>query len=201
MKILKSITNRKDIIGDVEREKRINITLAYLIIVLITSLPLLTDFLLCGTKLSHQLIRIEALKNGLQQYGLHLWAKPEWIHPTGLSFAFYYGDTFLYIPAVLNLLGFSVQASYSLFLILINIVTVLVAYKVFEKIFIDKYAGILGTALYSASIYRMFLLYGEAEVGEVLSLIFLPVVLYGCYLLFCDENTKWSYFWIAIGLS
>lgn len=201
MKFFESIRNKNETIGEAEREKRTNIALACAIIVLISSLPLLTDFLLCGTKLSYQLIRIEALKNGLEQYGLHLWVKPEWINPSGLSFAHYYGDTFLYIPAVLNLMGLGIQASYRVFLILINIVTVLVAYKVFEKIFADKYVGVLGSALYSASVYRMFLLYGEAELGEVVALIFLPIVLYGCYLLYFDDSAKWSYLWIAVGLS
>lgn len=200
MKIIKSVRNQSNIVNVAEREMRVNITLACCIIAFITCLPLLTDFLLCGTKLSYQLIRIEALKNGLQQYGLHLWAKPEWIHPSGLSFVFYYGDTFLYIPAVLNLLGFSVQASYQLFLVLINVMTVWVSYKVFATLFSDKYVGVLGAALYSASIYRMFLLYGEAELGEVLALAFLPIVLYGCYMLFMDES-RWAYLWIAIGLS
>ena len=182
-------------------EQTINVKISCFMIIIITSLPLLADFLLCGTKLSYQLVRIEALRNGLEQYGVHLWAKPEWINPTGFSFAHYYGDTFLYIPAVFRLAGCSVQASYRIFLILINIVTVLIAYKVFEKIFEDMYVGVLGTALYSSSVYRMFLLYAEAELGEVLALVFLPIVLYGCYLLFYDENTKWAYLWIAIGIS
>lgn len=192
---------KKISMSEAEREKKVNIALVCLVITVVTCLPLFTDFLLCGTKLSYQLIRIEALKDALQQYSLHLWAKPEWIHPSGLSFVFYYGDTFLYIPAVMNLLGLSVQTSYRIFLILINIMTVLVSYKVFEKMFQDKYIGVLGSALYSASIYRMFLLYGEAELGEILALIFLPIVLYGCYLMFVRENEKWAYLWIAIGLS
>ena len=182
-----------------QREQRINVTLMCVLIMFIISLPLFTDFLLCGTKLSYQLIRIEALKNGLEQYGLHLWSKPEWIHPMGYMLSMHYGDTFLYIPAVLNLMGLSIQASYRIFLVLINIATVIISYKVFEKIFCDKYVGILGAALYSASIYRIFLLYGESELGESLALVFLPLVLYGYYLIFVKPS-KWAYFTLAIGL-
>jgi len=199
--MFKLVREQKDRISGAEREKMINIRLVCLIIVLVASLPLFTDFLLNGTKLSYQLIRIEALKNGLQQYGLHLWAKPEWIQPLGLSFAFYYGDTFLYIPAVLNLLGFSVMASYRIFLIIINIATVAVSYHVFCKMFQNEYVGVLGAALYSASVYRMFLMYGEAELGEIIALVFLPLVLYGCYLIFMKQDSKWAYIWMVIGLT
>lgn len=187
------------------KERKTNVILGCLLLMLLTSLPLLTDFLMLGTDLQYQLVRIEALKNGLQQIGLHLWAKPVWINPLGYSFAMFYGDTFLYIPALLRLIGADVQTSYRLFNILINVVTVLLSYYAFRRIFQNEYTGLLGAGLYSVSIYRLFLMYSEADLGAVTALAFLPLVLYGCYLLWFTadqgKDAARAFLFLALGMS
>lgn len=184
-------------------EKKINIVLGCLLLTFLTSLPLFTDFLLSGVDLQYQLLRIEALKDGLKEVGIALWAKPDWVEPKGFSFAFFYGDTFLYIPAFLRLAGVDVQMSYRLFLLLINAATTFGAYAAFQKVFRDDDMGLLGSALYTASIYRIFLLYAEAELGEVLALLFLPFVLAGICMIFRKEEKErdFGWLWLSMGLS
>lgn len=184
-------------------EKRINIVLGCILSAFLVSLPLFTDFLLVGADLQYQLLRIEALKDGLKEAGILLWAKPNWIEPKGFSFAFFYGDTFLYIPALFRLAGFNVQMSYRLFLILINAATAFGSHAAFRKIFRDDMTGLLGSALYTMSIYRVFLLYAEAELGEVLALLFLPFVLTGiCTALDQeDKERRYGWLWLSLGLS
>ena len=106
------------------------------------------------------------------------------MEPKGFSFAFFYGDTFLYIPAFFRLAGADVQMSYRMFLVLVNGATAFGSFAAFRKIFRDDYTGLLGSALYTMSVYRVFLLYAEAEVGEVLALVFLPFVLAGACVIF-----------------
>ena len=115
-------------------QKKINIMLGCVALMIVTSLPLLTDFLVVGTKLYQQLSRVEALVEGIRQFGITMWAKPEWIDPAGLSFAHQYGDTFLYVAVALRMLGFSVQAAFRGMLLLVNVFTVLVAYYSFQRI-------------------------------------------------------------------
>ncbi len=185
-------------------EKKINIVLGCILLVGLTSLPLFTDFLLSGRFLAYQLLRIESLKAGLSQFGISLWAKPDWLNPQGFSFAFFYGDSFLYIPAFLRLIGLDVQMSYRLFLILINAVTVIFSYVSFRELFQDAYTGLLGTTLYSASVYRLFLMYAEGELGEVLALAFLPLALLGgCRILLGGEKQekKTDFCFLGLGLS
>ena len=62
-------------------QKKINIVLGCVALMIVTSLPLLTDFLVVGTKLYQQLSRVEALVEGIRQFGITMWAKPEWIDP------------------------------------------------------------------------------------------------------------------------
>ncbi len=191
-------------------EKKINIVLGCLLLTFLASLPLFTDFLLAGADLQFQLLRIEALKDGLKEAGAVLWAKPNWVDPKGFSFAFFYGDTFLYIPALFRLMGVDVQMSYRIFLVLVNAATAFGSYAAFRKVFRDDHTGLLGSALYTMSVYRVFLLYAEAELGEVLALVFLPFVLAGVYLAFGGEDGQkegrkaWQsegWIWISLGLS
>lgn len=184
-------------------EKKINIVLGCLLLTFLVSLPLFTDFLLCGADLQFQLLRIEALKDGLKEAGILLWSKPDWVDPKGFSFAFFYGDTFLYIPAFFRMIGINVQMSYRIFLVMVNAATVFGSYTAFRKIFKDGYMGLLGSALYSMSIYRVFLLYSEAELGEALALIFLPFVFAGaCMILQKEqEERRNGFIWLSFGLS
>lgn len=186
-------------------EKRINAVLVCLLLTFLVSLPLFTDFLLLGADLPYQLLRIEELKDGLREAGISLWAKPNWIEPKGFSFAFFYGDTFLYIPALFRLAGLNVQMSYRIFLVLINAVTAFGSFASFRKIFRDDAAGLLGSALYTMSIYRVFLLYAEAELGEVLAITFLPLVLAGVCMIFrekdADQRGGGGWLWLSLGLS
>ena len=184
-------------------EKKTNVILVCLLLTFLASLPLFTDFLLYGNDLQYQLLRIEALKDGLREAGILLWAKPNWIEPKGFSFAFFYGDTFLYIPALFRLAGVDVQMSYRIFLVLINVLTAFGSYAAFRKIFLDDAAGLLGSALYTMSIYRVFLLYAEAELGEVLALLFLPFVLAGTCMVLRqkDGDSRYAWVWLSLGLS
>lgn len=184
-------------------EKKINIVLGCLLLIFLASLPLFTDFLLCGADLQFQLLRIEALKDGLKEAGILLWSKPDWVDPKGFSFAFFYGDTFLYIPAFFRLAGIDVQMSYRIFLVMVNAATAFGSYAAFRKMFRDDYTGLLGSALYTMSIYRIFLLYSEAELGEVLALIFLPVVFAGACMIFQKEQGErgHGWIWLSLGLS
>lgn len=184
-------------------EKKINIVLGCLLLTFLVSLPLFTDFLLFGADLQYQLLRIEALKDAFKEVGIALWAKPDWVEPKGFSFAFFYGDTFLYIPVLLRLVGVDVQMSYRLFLLLVNVATAFGAYAAFRKVFQDDYAGLLGSALYTMSIYRIFLLYAEAELGEVLALLFLPFVLAGICMIFRNKEKEqgFGWVWFSLGLS
>ncbi|MCR5717073.1 MAG: glycosyltransferase family 39 protein, partial [Lachnospiraceae bacterium] len=97
--------------------------------------------------------------------------------------------------------GISVQLSYQIFGILINVLTVLISYLVFRKLFDNVYTGLLGAALYSMSVYRMFLLYSEAELGESIALIFVPLIIYAVgMMLYRDAQDRDPRAWICLAL-
>lgn len=141
-------------------------------IILLASLPLLTNYCLYGTELYYQLNRIEVLKDSLQQGHLALRE----------------GSLFLLLPAVLRMFGMSVQTSYKTLLMLTNVATVVLAYYSFHRIFKDKVIGILGSIFYAWAPYHFSILYCSASLGESIAYAFLPLVLVGLYEIYTTET-------------
>lgn len=159
-------------------------------IVLVVSLPLLTNYCLEADELYYQLLRIENLKEKLGNGQVFAGIMPGWTDGQRDTVAFLEGKVFLVIPALLRLLGMPVYAAYQLFLLLINIVTALISYKCFQKILCDSKITLFATALYMWMPYRINALYGVADVGEALAITFLPIVFYGLYLLLEEEKQE-----------
>lgn len=170
-----------------DRSKR-SILLGLTAIFLISCYPLTTDYLMAGHDLPFHLMRIEGLYHGLAQGIFPVKIHPVWARDYGYAVGIFYGDLFLYIPALLRLLGFSVQTALKLFVAFINLGTVLSAYFCFRKLFSSKKAGLTGSALYTLSLYRLSDVYTRASLGEYSALMCLPLILCGFYLIYTDEN-------------
>ncbi len=145
----------------------------------LVSYPLFSDYLFNGHDITFHLKRIEGIKEGLLSGQFPVRVQPGWWNGAGYAVSVYYADTFLYIPAVLRILGFTVQEAFRIYLLLCNAATVGIAYFSFVKISQNKKAALLGTLIYSTAIYRMTCLYIRAAIGEMTAMIFLPLVLYG----------------------
>lgn len=144
-------------------------------IILLASLPLLTNYCLYGNELYYQLNRIESLRNALQ----------------GGQLGIREGSLFLMIPAVLRMLGVSVQNAYKMLLMLTNIATAGIAYYSFHKIFKDKVMGILGSIFCSWAPYRFSIMYCSASLGESIAFAFFPLILFGLYEIYtCEVGEK-----------
>ena len=62
-----------------------------------------------------------------------------------------YSDVFLYPAAVLRILGFSLQTSYTVYVAPITAATVGITFYALRKMFRSDCAALLGTALYTLS--------------------------------------------------
>lgn len=178
-------------------EKRQN-TFALTLITLAASYPLFSDYLISGHDLLFHLNRIEGIAQGIQQGCFPVKIHPFWANGYGYAVGVFYGDSLLYFPAILRLMGFSIQNAYKAYVFAINLATVVIAFKCFGKIFSDERIGILGALLYALSPYRLSNLYLRGAVGEYTALTFLPLVLYGFYLIFTESPDKKGYWKSAI---
>ncbi len=177
---------------------------ALFLLALFVSLPLLVDYLPGASHdLGFHLMRIEGIKEGLLSGMLPVKIQPNWLGGHGYAASVFYGDLFLYIPAVLRIFGVSIQSSYQFYVLLVNIFTVFASYYCFSKMSASSRVGLFCSAVYSLNIYRLICLYNRSAVGEYTAMAFLPIILYGFWKVYTkpegsDEHRK-SWITIALG--
>lgn len=173
-----------------------------LLLIGFSCLPLMVDYLFSTHDLPFHLLRIEGIKAGLQSGMFPVRIQPNWLGGHGYAASVFYGDIFLYIPAILRIFGVSMQAAYKFYIVLVNTATVLLSYFCFSKMSSAR-TGLVCTVLYSLNIYRLTSLYTMGRVGEYTSMIFMPLVLYGFWRVYTlpedTEEHKRSYIPITIG--
>lgn len=151
------------------------------VITLLATLPFLTSNLVAGHDLPFHLNRIEGLAQGLAGGQFPVRIQPFWLEGNGYAVSVFYGDLFLYIPAVLRLLGVPLQTAYQFYVFLASLATAVVSWWCARRMFGDDAAALCVSALYTLSGYRLVDVYTRGAVGEYTALIFLPLVCYGLW--------------------
>lgn len=167
-------------------------------LIFISSIPLLAGYLFRTHDLRFHLTRIEGLKEGLLNGTFPVRVQPFWLNDHGYATSIFYGDIFLYIPAVLRIFGVSIQASYQFYILLVNTATVLIAYYCFKGMSNAK-TGLVCTVVYTLNIYRLVCIYTRGAVGEYTAMVFLPLVLYGLWKIYMlpEESKEHKNSWIT----
>lgn len=156
----------------------------------ITCYPLYSDYLPVGHDMPFHLLRIEGIAKGLSEHIFPVKIHPVWAKDYGYAVGVMYGNAFLYFPALLRRFGYSVQTAYKLYAAAVNLSTVIISYFAFKRIFQSKKTGVLGSLIYSLSIYRLIDTYTRAAVGEYTAMMFFPVVLCGFYLILTEASRE-----------
>lgn len=167
-----------------------NVLFGLLIVSFAASLPLFTDYQINGLDLTYHLSRIEGLCEGMRAGMFPVKIHPNILKEHGYASPVMYGDIFLYIPALLRMLGFTVMGAYKVYVFLVNTATCFVSYLSFKKVFKKEYIGLLGCVLYTLSSYRFTNVYARAAVGEYTAMIFLPLIFCGLYLIFMNNESQ-----------
>lgn len=171
-------------------------------IFMISSWFLFKDHLLYGDDLYYHLLRIEGIQTGLSHGTFPVKIHPVWAHDYGYAVGVFYGDLALYFPAVLRLLGFSVQTAYMFLIGAINLGTIAAFYFSFRHMFRSRALGILGCLLGALNFYRLVDVYRRAAIGECLGILFFPLVLLSFYMIFMEtDETNWKKHSVVTALS
>lgn len=185
--------------------KNKTITFLLVLIIVLASIPVSADYMLGGADLIYHLMRVEGIVDGIRAGQFPIRISPEWQQGYGYASPIFYGETVLYLAALFRLIGFTVTTSYRLFHLIMVIVTVLVSYHCFKKIFHEPYIGVFCSMLYTLSIYRIYKTWLCGAWGETLGIMFLPVIVYGFYRVFTqdifEESYRWSWLPLTIGFS
>ncbi len=148
------------------------------------SAPLFTDYLLHGADLSFHLLRIEGIAQGLREGNFPVKMQSVWINGYGYPVSVMYGDMFLYVPALLRLIGFPLQSVYKMYLFAVNMGTAAVAYHCGKKVSGSVGIGLASSLFYTLSGYRLTNEFYRAALGETTAMLFIPLVLLGLWQLF-----------------
>lgn len=159
-----------------------------------------------GQDLVFHLLRIENIAEGLHQGIFPVKMQSLWIEGYGYPVSVFYGDILLYIPAVLRLAGFSILEAYKIYVAVINLGTILIAYYVFDRIFQKQSVVWITTMGYVLSTYRLVNVYIRQAVGEYSAVMFLPVIalaIYGIYTIEVQDwkNYKRNAIYLAVGMT
>lgn len=146
--------------------------------------PTLTGGLRHGSDLGYHLRRIENIAAGLSAGQFPVRIEPDWINSYGYAVGVFYGDAFLYFPALLRLAGFTVTQAYFGYLALVHLATAGIAYGSFKRMLGQRLPALTGAVLYTLASYRLCDLYTRAALGEYTALAFLPLVACGFWLIY-----------------
>lgn len=158
-----------------------------LVITAMASVPYLLGVSMDAGDLVYHLHRIEGIADGLIDGQFPVRIEPEWVHGHGYASGIFYCNLLLYFPAILRIAGFPITLSYNVYCVLVNLATAAIAYFCFRKIFQSRQIGLVCSALYTLSGIRIFKTVLTGAVGENNAMMFLPLILYGFFLVFGTE--------------
>ncbi len=171
------------------------------VITLIASLPHMVDYITSSGDVGYHLMRIEGLKDGILSGQFPVRIAPKWLFDNGYASAVFYPETMLLPAALLRMIGFTVTTSYHIYMIMMNALTVWIAYYCFSRMFSSVNVGLLCSMLQTLSVYRSFRNYSFGSIGETLGFMFLPLIIYGFYRVFTEDYKSKEYKWCFIPLA
>lgn len=172
------------------------------IVAFILGIPLYRNGLPREVDLTFHIYRIKGLCNGLLAGQFPVRIQPGWLDGYGYAASVFYGDIFLYFPAILHMLGLSLQDAYKCYMEAVHIATVCISFYAFKRISKNDIAAAAACILYAGSARRMHLAYNTATVGGISAMMFYPLILAGFYLLFTEDEQSREYkkLWIMLTL-
>lgn len=120
------------------------------------------------------------------------------INGYGYASPLFYGDVLLHLPAVLVVLGLTVEQALRSYIVLCLSSTALVSYFCAKAITKSSTSALISSVLYTFSSYLCIDYITRVALGEVQAFIFIPVAFFGLYSIICDDKSKW--FLLPIGL-
>lgn len=162
-------------------------------IIFVASLPAFRSGIYdAGHDLQFHLGRIQAIAEELSKGQFPVRYESNAWYGHGYVCTTFYGNIFLYIPAMLYNMGVKLWRCYNIYLILVNAVTAFVSFYSFKRLFKSPEWGLLAAGLYMLAGYRLTNLYVRAAVGEYTAMAFIPLVIYGIYRIYDTQAAEKS---------
>lgn len=152
-----------------------------------------------GPDSSFHYARIEALVESLKDGRFPVYIDYTRVDGYGYGAKLFYSD-FLLLPVAILSLFFSLAVSFKIYLFFIFVLSGHFTYRAVFKIFKSKYISVLASLLITFSYYKLYSLTYRGALGEILSYVFIPLVVIGSYELIKGNSQKWYLFSIGFAL-
>lgn len=174
--------------------------LFFILLALVFILPMLIHgFIPCGDDWGYHIDRIIEISNNMRHGNFFPMMYTYTFRKIGyLLGAFYPWITLLPFAILKNLISNQVVAialGFSFYIF----ISLNLTFHVSNKVFKNKLQSLLTSTIYVFSGYVLVDCYQRMALGEFLSLMFLPVVVYGFYAVFFGNEKEWPY--LAFGMS
>lgn len=164
----------------------------FLIFSLITALPFFLENASVRSDFIFHLTRIDGIKNNLKE---GLFFQPIYfsaLNGFGYANPSFYPDLLLYLPAILNLMGVSLLASYGIYHLVIMFLTSLTCFYSSNKILKDDMKSFILTLVYTFATDKVIevIHLGRSSYNQIY--IFIPLLILGIYYCYYTESkNKW----------
>lgn len=108
----------------------------------------------------------------------------------GYASSMFYPDFLLYIPALLRVIGVSINSSFHIFVFICILLCYISTYYAVKGISKNKYAGIIAASIITLCNYHLEDIFVRSAVGEYTAFIFIPLIIYGIYNTVYEEMSK-----------
>lgn len=140
-----------------------------------------------GHDLTFHLYRILGIAEGLGDGQFPVRMQYSQLNGMGYPVSIYYGDIFLYYPALLVLAGLSVTQAYKVFVLTLNAAVIVSTYVFARRFSGSRSVSIAVTSVWALGTYRLIDLYLRGAVGEYTALAFFPLL---AYALWCSFTSR-----------
>lgn len=181
-----------------------HIVLGFFVMTFLANLPVFQGFVIGGHDAPFHLARILSLGRAIEE---GRWIAPiqtDMMNGYGYATPLFYGQLFLYFPALLYNMAVPIHTCYQVYVFCINVITSVICYFCFKGICKNRNIAFIGTWIYVFSAYRISNVYVRAAVGEYTAMAFMPMVVYGFYKIYMTEQKKISikdYIIVVLGLT
>ena len=166
------------------------VIMALAVLVLYSSLPALGSEFYGGHDVGFHMSRIKNMADELSYGNFPVRFQHDAYNGCGNIGYIMYPNVFLYIPSCLHILGMPLDICYNTYIVLVNILTSLLCYYSFNKLFHRRTYALLGTTVYMLAAYRLCNIYIRFAVGEYTAMAFFPLVVYGLIRIYYDSKEE-----------
>ncbi|AYE38032.2 hypothetical protein D1B17_05065 [Companilactobacillus zhachilii] len=139
----------------------------------------------------YHLDRIEALASSIRSFDFLPKVNGYFVGGYGYASSLFYPDVFLYPAAFLKLVGASAVTSYLSTLVLINFFTLFLGYIAGNRMDFSTEKSLLFTLMYTLNAYRLQTLFSRQDLGELMGMMFFPLVLSEMLKLKNGQTNEW----------